>query len=218
MRPRFLLRDALGSVIKGTLARPWRTLLFCFVVSVSLVICGVVVHVATRQKHFYISFGCHHIASRFVLYWILLCVFTFFHSSMITSSIAGCGFTVGVMLCLPVRRMSKEVWRVSSVGLRVLRRKSCAYLWNLRQGSRLQHLELDSTRSVRVGIKRWAQKHELPSKLQFFPHTSANASSITRALRSPWPQRGVEFVARECCEHSFTIAARDPTWARRTKV
>ena len=37
----------------------------------------------------------------------------------------------------------------------------------------------------------------------FFLYTSANASSITRALRGPWPQRGVEFVARECCEHSF---------------
>ena len=37
----------------------------------------------------------------------------------------------------------------------------------------------------------------------FFLYTSAHASSITRALRGPWPQRGVEFVARECCEHSF---------------
>ena len=85
MRPRFLLRDALGSVIKGTLARPWRTLLFCFVVSVSIVICGVVVHVATRQKHFYISFGCHHIASRFVLYLdiaLRLYVFSQFHDNV----------------------------------------------------------------------------------------------------------------------------------------
>ena len=63
---------------------------------------------------------------------------------------------------------------------------------------------LDSTRSVRVDVKLWAQKHELPSKLQFFPHTSANVSSITRALGGPWPQRGVDFFARECCQHSFT--------------
>ena len=42
---------------------------------------------------------------------------------MITSCIDGNGFTDGVMLCLPMRRMSREVWRVSSVGLGVLRRK-----------------------------------------------------------------------------------------------
>ena len=149
---------------------------------------------------------------------IAVCLVRFFHSFMITSCIDECGFTVEVMLCLAERRMLRVVWRVSPVGLRVLRRISCAHLWNLRQGSRLQHFELDSTRSVRVGMKRYTQKHESPSKLQFSPHTSANASSITRALCSPWPQRGVEFVARECCKHNCTIAARDLTWAHRTKV
>ena len=58
-----------------------------------------------------------------------------------------------------------------------------------------------------VYASRWScdmKKHELPSKGSCcFLYTSANASSITRALCGPWPQRGVEFVARECCEHSF---------------
>ena len=76
-----LLRDALGSVIKVTLARAWRTLLFCFVVSVSIVICGVVVHVATRHKRFYVSFGSHHIAFRSLLDRILACVLHLFSVS-----------------------------------------------------------------------------------------------------------------------------------------
>ena len=57
------------------------------------------------------------------------------------------------------------------------------------------------------------QRVETRFKIQQFQH-----SSITRALCSPWPQRGVDFVARECCEHNFTIAARDLTGPRRTKV
>ena len=69
-------------------------------------------------------------------------------------------------------------------------------------------------------MELWHQKHELSSRLQFFLCTSADASSITRALCGPWPQRGVEFVAREVLralqQKMWPIAARNPTWARRT--
>ena len=51
--------------------------------------------------------------------------------------------------------------------------------------------------------------------------TAVDASGITRALCGPWPQRGVEFVARECCEHSFAAenvadCCKESVLARRT--